>query len=242
MREEPDVVFMDVQMPEMNGYEASRAAREKGYEGPIVAVTANAVKGERDKCLAAGMDDFLTKPFKREDLVPLLDKWLNNVEFGEGRQTAEADGNGARSPAVGDPDEGLCGDPGYEIPDELIGGGLRGPQAPVFDYAAAIERFAGNEQVVRSVVERFVAKCDSLAGQFTDYLNAGDFASLQREAHGLKGGARNLEAARLGDAAAMLEAAAKMEDESRCRHYLAALEEPLQAFRDAASGHLLGQE
>ncbi|HKJ86243.1 MAG TPA: Hpt domain-containing protein, partial [Spirochaetia bacterium] len=109
---------------------------------------------------------------------------------------------------------------------------------PPFDFAAAVERFAGNEDIVRDVVDRFIAKCEAIVGSFSDYLDAEDFESLEREAHGLKGGARNLEALPLGDAAALLEAAAKMEDEARCRHYIAELAEPVAAFRAVAQAHL----
>ena len=74
--DQPDLIFMDVQMPEMNGYEATEALRKSGVSVPVIAVTANAVKGERDKCIDAGMDDFLSKPFKSHDLKPLLEKYL----------------------------------------------------------------------------------------------------------------------------------------------------------------------
>lgn len=75
-REEPELIFMDCQMPVMNGYEAAEQIRARGIDVPIVAVTANALKGEREKCLNAGMSDFLPKPFKNKDLQPLLAKWL----------------------------------------------------------------------------------------------------------------------------------------------------------------------
>ncbi|HRZ89944.1 MAG TPA: response regulator, partial [Spirochaetia bacterium] len=71
-----DVVLMDIFMPRMNGYEAAQTLRAQGYRGPIVAVTASALKGERDKCLASGMDDILTKPFKKADLEALLARIL----------------------------------------------------------------------------------------------------------------------------------------------------------------------
>ena len=70
-----DLVFMDIQMPNMNGLQATERLREIGIRVPIVAVTANAIKEDIDKCLEIGMDDFLTKPFKKKDLEPVLLKW-----------------------------------------------------------------------------------------------------------------------------------------------------------------------
>jgi two-component system, sensor histidine kinase len=70
-----DLILMDMQMPIMDGIEATKRIR-KDTNVPIIALTANAVMGERDKCLAAGMDDYLSKPFEEEDLVRTLAKWL----------------------------------------------------------------------------------------------------------------------------------------------------------------------
>lgn len=72
-----DTILMDIQMPEMDGYEATRHIRQLGFtEIPILAMTANAMKGDRELCLAAGMNDYITKPIKRDIVFNLLDKWL----------------------------------------------------------------------------------------------------------------------------------------------------------------------
>jgi two-component system sensor histidine kinase/response regulator len=72
-----DLIFMDIQMPEMDGLEATKAIREKGFDSvPIVAMTAHAMKGDREKCLAAGMNDYITKPIKRELVFEVLEKWV----------------------------------------------------------------------------------------------------------------------------------------------------------------------
>ncbi len=71
------LVFMDCQMPEMDGFEACREIRklEGGAQIPIIAITANAMKGDRERCLAAGMDDYVSKPFKQEDLRVVIERW-----------------------------------------------------------------------------------------------------------------------------------------------------------------------
>ncbi|MEC4024860.1 response regulator [Pseudomonas fulva] len=73
-----DLVLMDCNMPVMDGYEATRRIRERGrWPGlPVVALTANAMPEERERCRAAGMDDYLAKPFRREDLLAVVDRWV----------------------------------------------------------------------------------------------------------------------------------------------------------------------
>jgi CheY-like chemotaxis protein len=74
----PDIVFMDIQMPEMNGYESTKEIRKLENEKriPIIALTAGTVVGEREKCIDAGMDDYLTKPVLKDTLQETINKWL----------------------------------------------------------------------------------------------------------------------------------------------------------------------
>jgi CheY-like chemotaxis protein len=73
--EDYDIILMDYQMPEMDGYELARHLRTMGHQGPMVALTANAFSEDRDRCLAAGLDDYLAKPFHKSDLAALLARW-----------------------------------------------------------------------------------------------------------------------------------------------------------------------
>jgi len=72
-----DLIFMDVQMPRMDGLEATRRIREKRFDAvPIIAMTAHALKGDRDRCMEAGMNDYISKPIRREAVLDILKKWI----------------------------------------------------------------------------------------------------------------------------------------------------------------------
>jgi CheY-like chemotaxis protein len=94
-----DLVLMDCQMPVMDGYETTRQIREgeknagsKRRRIPIIALTAHAMQGDREECIAAGMDDYLTKPFTREQLMSVLKKWAGVAAGGVGRGVRGEDG------------------------------------------------------------------------------------------------------------------------------------------------------
>jgi len=74
-----DFVFMDLQMPRMNGYDAARNLREDGFKKPIIAVTASDQPDEREQCVKAGIDDILIKPFKQIDVGKMLEKWIDGL-------------------------------------------------------------------------------------------------------------------------------------------------------------------
>ena len=180
--------------------------------------------------MEAGMNDFLTKPFKRDDLVPVLRQWIAHVDSASVSHLP-----GANDAVVTDIETGDAeiedANP-FLVPQEFMSGELFGPQAAIFDPEAAVERFMGQRAIVERVVGEFVVKCAQTLGILEQYLGDGAYEDLQRDAHGLKGGAWNLDAYRLGDAAAQLEGSAKMKDPERCRYYLDALKPVVDEFSE----------
>ncbi len=229
-REPVDLVFMDVQMPVMNGYEASLQLRQKGYRGPIVAVTANAVKGEKEKCLEAGMDDYLTKPFKSTDLIPFLEKYIP-----KGKGTEAPTSNSEKNDREELPE--LEVDKTEEV-EELTE--VEAEKEPifreVFDYPEALQTFMGKTEVVDRVIEGFRKKVLAQIPEMREALDKGLWDPLRVTSHGIKGGSWNLQARRLGNAAAELEQASKEQDVQKARDALLKVEEEFRIFEQAVEG------
>jgi len=85
MDEKPDLVLMDIQMPVLNGFDAARRLRQMGVSIPVIALTANAIKGEREKCIASGMNDYIAKPFIEEEFLLAIGKCLNGPALQAGQ-------------------------------------------------------------------------------------------------------------------------------------------------------------
>ncbi len=222
-----DLVFMDVHMPEMNGYEATRTLRERGFEVPIVAVTANVTKGERDRCIEAGMNDYLAKPFKSHDLTPLLHRWLIARETPRARAVAAAlppEGAAGPAPAPAPAPEPAAA-PAVAAGDDDAGNGDAAGRS-VFEYQAALEAFMNQPEVVSRVVGKFVERTEQQLEELKAQIGSGAFEDARIVAHTIKGGSWNLEALRLGDAAALLEETTRNADtEGSWREYTKVAEE-----------------
>ncbi|MFA6107582.1 MAG: response regulator [Candidatus Latescibacterota bacterium] len=200
-RQPYDLVFMDVQMPEMDGLEATRRIRAElaaERQPRIVAMTANAMQEDRDECLSAGMDDYLSKPIRIGELVAALRRAGSVGENGEPRPTTGG--------AVPDADEHPA------APQEQVLSGA--PQsgvdpAPVLD-ASALARLGSNlgaraAALLPTLIDGFCREAPKLISTAREALAAGDCQSLRRAAHTLKGNALSFGLVALSEAARTLE-------------------------------------
>ncbi|MEI6670104.1 MAG: response regulator [Acidobacteriota bacterium] len=205
-----DLVLMDVQMPEVDGLEATRQIRQA--EGPqravpIIAMTAHAMQGDRERCMAAGMNDYVTKPVSPAALAQALDKWLPHAP---GPHTA-AEGAGA-GPA-----------PAAAASAEMT----------VFDKADLLERLMDDEDLVRTVATAFLSDFPQQFAALNVHLDKRDVPATQRLAHSIKGAAANMGANAMRSVAADLEQSARRGDLAAVRAGLPDLTAQFTRLKDA---------
>jgi len=173
----PDLILMDVQMPEMDGLEATRRIREaegrRGRSTPIVALTAGAVKEERERCLAAGMDEFLTKPIERDRLTEVLSRYLTSL------------------PPEQPP----------SIKEEAAV--VRGH----FDQQAVLEGIEGDTDLLGQLITLARTSVPEHLAAMRGGLESGNLESIRRKAHALKGSSHTLGLHALAAICVRLEAA-----------------------------------
>jgi len=184
-----DLVFMDVEMPHVDGFEATARIRDPAsavldHGVPIVAMTARAMQGDRERCLAAGMDDYVGKPVTPRGIEEMLRRWL-------GRGALEAS-----HPQLA-PEVVVRAPPGGEL------------QPARFDRAGLLERLMGDTDMARSIVAAFVDDVPRQLASLQACVAAHDTAAAVMQAHSMKGAASSVGAERLRHLAAELECAAR---------------------------------
>ena len=189
-RERYDAVLMDVQMPEMDGYQATALIRQdfSHDELPIIAMTAHAMAGDREKCLDAGMNDYVSKPIDPKRLFETLANCLKTREtLPEVDETKDQE-----------PQEAVS--KGQEPP-----GGTTLQELPGFDVPAALNRLRGDEAVLVRLLRNFASQNEGADKEIRGKIDSGDFSAAKHLVHSVKGAAGNLSATNLFEAARDLE-------------------------------------
>ena len=180
------LVLMDCQMPEMDGYEASRNIRagkagERNLSIPIIAMTANAMKGDKEKCLESGMSDYLTKPIDPDELNGMMEKWLIKST------------NTSTSPK---PTDSL-------VEQQMTNTYLEDPN--VWDRAAALKRLGGKEKFLNKLLILFASDASARMEELQTAVDEGNISEITNLAHTIKGSAANISGLQLQQCAADME-------------------------------------
>ncbi len=195
------LILMDCQMPEMDGYEATLSIRKeeaaRGGHIPIVAMTASAMKGDRENCIASGMDDYVSKPVGQEQLLQLLEKWLLTVP-GAVAGDSPLLISGASALKAKDFDEAI-------LQAEALRKAL--PEALPINCEALAKLYGASD--LRRLVESFISECRELMSDLELSLASKNESETIRLAHQMKGLAVVMTADGLSKAALTLEISAK---------------------------------
>jgi CheY-like chemotaxis protein/HPt (histidine-containing phosphotransfer) domain-containing protein len=180
-----DLVFMDVQMPVMDGFEATRSIRSGKTKAPnphipIIAMTAHAMKGDREDCINAGMDDYVSKPIAPGALSEALDKWL-------GHDPQERPAAAVSPTAKIKTDEGPA----------------------VFDRQSLVELLTGDEDLVKQIIAGFLEDMPIQIDVLKKEIAKGDAGQAGRQGHAIKGAAANVRGMALSAVASDIESAGK---------------------------------
>jgi two-component system, sensor histidine kinase and response regulator len=180
-----NIVLMDCQMPEMDGYDATREIRNpdskvQDHNVTIIAMTANAMNEDREKCLKSGMDDYLSKPVKPQELDTMLKKWLSKKsESSSSKQSLLKKEQSAEQ---------------------------------ILDWAGFLERAMDDEEIAKEIFDEYLKEIPIRIENINKALNNRDALGLKQEAHTLKGSSANAGAIGLQDIAYKIEKSASNED------------------------------
>ena len=213
-----DLILMDCQMPEMDGYEATRYIRRQSTGGPInpavpiIAMTAHALQEDRVKCMEAGMDDILVKPVQPEEMAQMLTRWLwDKAAADHGKESTTA---------------------GLTASNEAV---YNNRLEKMFDADDLLRRLMTDKASVRPLLKGFLGEMATYLRELKNSLRQGDAPAVRHRAHTIKGAAANVSCCRLKEIAAVMEGAGKAEDLQQAAAILPGLEahfEQLKAFME----------
>jgi two-component system sensor histidine kinase/response regulator len=211
-----DLVFMDCQMPVLDGYDATKHIRSTQSNVldsaiPIIAMTANAMQGDREKCIRVGMSDFISKPVESSKVLQVLQQWLPEHK----KNDAEAE---------------VIIEPVKEIAEKT--------SDVIFDAKAMSQRLMNNQVLIRKVIETFSRDMKLQIQLLKTAITEEDFVTAAAQGHKIKGAAANVSAIALSGLALLIEDASKAEELNKLHKIIPEIESQL-ILLNAAMGKIL---
>jgi len=197
---EYDIVFMDLRMPEMSGFDTAEKIREMGIATPIIALTASAVVGVKDSILEAGMNDYLWKPIIKTEFIAILKKWLPEEKIFEQTISSSAI-------CVADSERHR------EFWDEI-------KKIEELSVSIGLDRVDGQRDVYEKTLKLAIFEINKSSKNLPEFLAANDMENFHIEAHGIKGAFANIGAMDLSGKAHDLEIASEKPDIDYCKSTL----------------------
>lgn len=191
------LVFMDIQMPIMSGVEATQKIRAAGVEIPIIACTANTDEADFNEYYKAGMNDVLIKPFKKQTVYEILQKWIEILEKTAVKEFVKAEEDKNQPPKL------------------KISSAVYNPSA--WDVAEMLITASNNRKLAEQLISDFVSQTVGVFEKISDAIQNGDYVSIQKYSHMLKDSAATLAVNKLSDTAKQMELVAKAENAEACQ-------------------------
>jgi CheY-like chemotaxis protein len=221
-----DLVLMDLQMPEMDGFAATAAIREQektsGKHLPIVAMTARAMKGDRECCLQAGMDGYISKPVNPRELLECIHSVVESV------------GQLAGQPKMAQVGESIATQSASESqPADSMKSRSTSMETDAIDLEALLERVENDTTLLEEMIQLYMESSPRLMSDIESGVQRRDAASIQRAAHTLKGALQNLSAGPSAALAKQMENAGRLEDLNAADQSLNELKRELDRLQSA---------
>jgi len=186
LQKQYDLILMDCQMPIMDGFDATKKIRETDKKVIIIALTANALSSDKDKCLSVGMNDYLAKPYNREQLISILDKWLN------------------KQAATIEPSSTTNNDLENHQPDFSL--------SICKEKLEEMKNIMG--EVFNELIPAFIEQSDQLINSMSEHLSNKQLDVVERHAHSMKSSSLNVGAEALSNLSMILETMARNNDDT----------------------------
>ena len=203
-----DIIFMDVQMPIMNGYEATATLRKNNIKTPIVALTANAMKGDARRCLDGGFDEYMSKPIERDRLAEVLGKYLCDKG---GSVVGEIDAAKDQIDQLG------------QICEDVAGAGSQKDVAECPIEWNFMMKTCGDQELIEIIADSFLNDAPDMVRALREAIDAGTGKDILLYSHKIRGAALNIGAKKLADKAGPIEDAGDEGDAQKASELLGAM-------------------